>query len=69
LAQGAGNALLFLRVGIICRKFLFMNLKGQTRAQIRKFAFGEAVLLFPSVIAESIKKMPSRIKAVFEKAD
>jgi hypothetical protein len=69
LAQGAGNALLCLRVGIICRNFLFMNLKGQTRAQIRKFAFGEAVLLFPSVIAESIKKMPSRIKAVFEKAD
>ncbi|HOW38187.1 MAG TPA: DUF697 domain-containing protein [Bacillota bacterium] len=69
LAQGAGNALLCLRVGIICRNFLFMNLKGQTRAQIRKFAFGEAVLLFPSVIAESIKKMPSRVKAIFEKAD
>jgi uncharacterized membrane protein YcjF (UPF0283 family) len=69
LAQGAGNALLSLRVGIICRNFLFMNLKGQTRPQIRKNAFAEAVLLFPSVILESIKKMPSRIKSLFEKAN
>jgi len=69
LAQGAGNALLALRVGIICRNFLFMNLKGQTRAQIRKNAFGEALILFPSVIGESLKKMPSRIKSLFEKAN
>jgi hypothetical protein len=67
LAQGAGNALLSLRVGIICRNFLFMNLKGQTRKQIRKNAFSEAVILFPSVIAESMKKLPSRIKSIFEK--
>jgi len=69
LAQGAGNALLSLRVGIICRNFLFMNLKGQTRAQIRKNAFAEAVVLFPSVIGESLKKMPSRLKTLFEKAN
>ncbi|MDD3126063.1 MAG: DUF697 domain-containing protein [Candidatus Izemoplasmatales bacterium] len=68
LAQGAGNALLSLRVGIICRNYLFMNLKGQTKQQIRKNAFGEAILLFPSVIGESIKKLPSRIKSLFEKA-
>jgi len=67
LAQGAGNALLSLRVGIICRNFLFMNLKGQTRKQIRKNAFAEAVVLFPSVIGESMKKLPSRLKSIFEK--
>lgn len=69
LGQGAGNALLSLRVGIICRNYLFMNLKGQTKAQIRKNAFAEAMLLFPSVLAESVKKMPSRLKALFEKAN
>ncbi|MCK7488480.1 MAG: YcjF family protein [Bacillus subtilis] len=68
LAQGVGNALLSLRVGIIARNYLFMNLKGQTKKDIRKLAFGEAVLLLPAVLAESLKKLPSRIKSMFEKA-
>lgn len=67
LAQGVGNALLSLRVGIICRNFLFMNLKGQTKKELRKNAFGEAIILLPSVLVESIKRMPSRLKTVFEK--
>jgi len=67
LAQGVGNALLSLRVGIITRNYLFMNLKGQTKKDVRKMAFGEAVLLLPSVLAESVKKMPSRLKSMFEK--
>lgn len=67
LAQGVGNALLSLRVGIITRNYLFMNLKGQTKKDVRKLAFGEAVLLLPSVLAESLKKMPSRLKSMFEK--
>jgi len=66
-AQGVGNALLSLRVGIICRNYLFMNLKGLTKNDIRKMAFAEAMLLLPSVLAESVKKMPSRLKTVFEK--
>jgi hypothetical protein len=68
LAQGVGNALLSLRVGIICRNYLFMNLKGQTKKDVRRMAFGEAVLLLPAVIAESLRKLPSRIKSMFEKA-
>lgn len=67
LAQGVGNALLSLRVGIICRNFLFMNLKGLTKKELRKNAFGEAIVLLPSVLVESVKKMPSRLKSVFEK--
>jgi uncharacterized membrane protein len=67
LAQGVGNALLSLRVGIICRNFLFMNLKGQTKKDLRKNAFAEAMLLLPSVLVESIKRMPSRLKSIFEK--
>ncbi len=66
-AQGIGNALLSLRVGIICRNYLFMNLKGIPKSQIRKLAFGEAMLLLPRVIAESAKKLPSRLKSLFEK--
>lgn len=68
LAQGVGNALLSLRVGIICRNYLFMNLKGQTKKDVRRMAFGEAVVLLPAVIAESLRKLPSRIKSMFEKA-
>lgn len=67
LAQGAGNALLALRVGIICRNYLFMNLKGHTKKEIKRLAFAEAVTLFPKVIGESIKKVPKRIKDVFGK--
>ncbi|MBU1145468.1 MAG: YcjF family protein [Firmicutes bacterium] len=66
-AQGVGNALLSLRVGIICRNYLFMNLKGVSKSQIRKMAFAEAVLLLPSVLAESVKKLPKRFKTLFEK--
>jgi hypothetical protein len=67
LAQGVGNALLSLRVGIICRNYLFMNLKGVPKSKIRKLAFAEAITLFPLVISESIKKLPSRLKNIFEK--
>jgi hypothetical protein len=66
LAQGSGNALLSLRVGIICRNYLFMNLKGIPKKQIKRLAFAEAVTLFPRVIGESIKKVPKRIKDVFK---
>jgi uncharacterized membrane protein YcjF (UPF0283 family) len=66
LAQGSGNALLSLRVGIICRNYLFMNLKGIPRKQIKRLAFAEAVTLFPRVIGDSIKKVPKRIKDVFK---
>ena len=65
LAQGAGNALLSLRVGIVCRNYLFMNLKGLNRREIRKMAFAEAMVLFPRVIGESIKKIPKRFKEIF----
>ncbi|MBN2504133.1 MAG: DUF697 domain-containing protein [Bacilli bacterium] len=67
LAQGVGNALLSLRVGIICRNYLFMNLKGTPKASIRKLAFAEAITLLPGVLAESVKKFPSRLKSIFEK--
>lgn len=66
-AQGLGNALLSLRVGIICRNYLFMDLKGLSKNQIRKIAFAEAVVLLPRVIGESMKKFPSRLKGVFNK--
>lgn len=67
LAQGSGNALLSLRVGIICRNYLFMNVKGLTKKKVKRLAFAEAVTLFPSVIGESIKKIPKRFKDVFGK--
>jgi uncharacterized membrane protein YcjF (UPF0283 family) len=66
LAQGSGNALLSLRVGIICRNYLFMNLKGIPRKEIKRLAFAEAVTLFPRVVGDSIKKVPKRIKDVFK---
>lgn len=67
LAQGVGNALLSLRVGIITRNYLFMNLKGTQKKEIRKMAFGEAITLLPSVLAQSVMKLPDRLKTVFEK--
>jgi hypothetical protein len=66
-AQGVGNALLSLRVGIITRNYLFMNIKGLKKSEIRKLAFGEAVILLPRVLMESMKKLPSRFKGLFGK--
>ncbi len=66
-AQGMGNALLSLRVGIICRNYLFMNIKGLKKNEIRKLAFGEAVVLLPRVLVESMKKLPNRLKGLFGK--
>jgi len=66
-AQGMGNALLSLRVGIICRNYLFMNLKGLTKKDVRKLAFAEAVVLLPRVIGESMKKFPNRLKGFLDK--
>ncbi len=65
--QGLGNALLSLRVGIICRNFLFMNIKGISKKELRKGAFKESVTLMPKVIKESISLLPDRIKTIFEK--
>ncbi|MDY0024313.1 MAG: DUF697 domain-containing protein [Candidatus Izemoplasmatales bacterium] len=67
LAQGVGNSLLSLRVGIIARNYLFMNIKGLKKNEIRKLAFGEAVVLLPRVLVESMKKIPSRLKGIFGK--
>ncbi len=67
LAQGSGNALLSLRVGIICRNYLFMNLKGLNKKEIKRMAFAEAMTLFPRVIGESIKKIPKRFSDIFGK--
>ncbi len=67
VAQGIGNALLSLRVGIICRNYLFNSLKGLSKTELRKRAFGEAMTLLPNVLVESVKKMPNRLKSVFEK--
>ncbi|HPE00108.1 MAG TPA: DUF697 domain-containing protein [Bacillota bacterium] len=66
-AQGVGNALLSLRVGIIARNYLFMNIKGLKKNEIRKLAFGEAVILLPRVLVESMKKLPPRFKGLFGK--
>ena len=66
-AQGVGNALLSLRVGIIARNYLFMNIKGLKKNEVRKLAFGEAVVLLPRVLVESMKKIPSRFKGLFGK--
>jgi len=67
LAQGVGNALLSLRVGVICRNYLFMNLKGIPKSEIRRNAFAEALVLFPQMIGASVKKLPGRLKTIFEK--
>jgi len=44
-----------------------MNLKGLSKKQIKKMAFAEAMVLFPRVIGESIKKIPKRFKDIFGK--
>lgn len=68
--QGALNALLCLRVGVITRKYLFTDANLKTKADIKLEAIKESALLLPSVVAEFTKSLGKavvdKVKGVFD---
>ncbi|MBN2299561.1 MAG: DUF697 domain-containing protein, partial [Acholeplasmataceae bacterium] len=67
VAQGMGNALLTLRIGIVTRKYLFSDAKEITKEEIRRTALLEAAAMMPQVMADGFMMLPKRIAALFKK--
>lgn len=69
VAQGMGNALLTLRIGIVARKFLFSDAKEITKEEIRRTALLEAAGMMPQVMADAFMMLPKRIAMLFKKPE
>jgi len=69
VAQGMGNALLTLRIGIVTRKFLFSDAKEITKEEIRRTALLEAAGMMPQVMADAFMMLPKRIAMLFKKPE
>ena len=72
LMQGATNALMTVRLGVMTKNYLLNADVSKTRSEIRKESFKEALSIFPSILnrdeEEKDKKTDNKIKAVFTKA-
>ncbi len=68
ILQGTSNGLLTLRIGFVCRKYLFADL-GQTKSQIRAEAFKESMKMLPRLIADVTTYFPSKMLKLFTKKD
>jgi uncharacterized membrane protein len=67
IAQGIGNGILTMRVGIVTRKYLFADSKELSTEAIRRGAFVETIKTIPSLIKDSFQSFPDKIKNMFRK--
>ncbi|MDE5714940.1 MAG: YcjF family protein [Anaeroplasmataceae bacterium] len=63
--QGAANALMTLRIGCVCRRYLFSDGSVITKEDIRRQAYKETLKLLPLVVADTIAFFPKRIVKFF----
>lgn len=63
--QGAANALMTLRIGCVCRRYLFSDGAVVTKEDIRKQAYKETLKLLPMVVADTIAFFPKKIVKFF----
>lgn len=63
--QGAANALMTLRIGCVCRRYLFSDGAIVTKEDIRRQAYKETLKLLPLVITDTIAFFPRRIVRFF----
>lgn len=63
--QGIANALMTIRIGCVCRRYLFSDGSVVTKEDIRKQALKEAVKLLPLVLADTITFFPKKIVKFF----
>lgn len=64
--QGISNCLLTLRVGIICRNYLFNDSKLDSKNKIRKYALLEASKYLPLCIGNVFIQTPKKIFSIFK---
>ena len=65
VVQGAANALMTLRIGCVCRRYLFNDGLILTNEDIRRQAYKETLKLLPMVVADTIAFFPKRIVRFF----
>lgn len=63
--QGAANALMTIRIGCVCRRYLFSDGAVVTKEDIRRQAYKETLKLLPLVISQTIAFFPKRIVKFF----
>ncbi len=66
--QGLGNGLLTLRIGFVCRKYLFGDM-GMTKNQMRAEAFAESMKMMPRLVKDIVAFFPSKVMKLFVKKD
>lgn len=67
VVSGMTNALMTIRIGLVCRGYLFTDSKKATKNQIRAEAFKDALTLLPQVVAEVVAFFPSKVIKLFTK--
>lgn len=65
ITQGIANALLTVRIGVVCRKYLFKEGEEITKEAIRKSALKESVKLLPTVTKDVLAMFPNKIMKLF----
>ncbi len=67
IMQGIANALMTIRIGCVCRRYLFSDGAVITKEDIRRAAYKETLKMIPLVVSETITFFPKRIVRFFTK--
>ena len=65
VVQGAANAIMTLRIGCVCRRYLFSDGNIITKEEIRKQAYKESLKLLPIVLSDTITFFPKKVVKFF----
>lgn len=65
ITQGAANALMTVRIGCVCRRYLFNDGQVITKEEIRRQAYKETLKIIPLVVADTITFFPKKVVKFF----
>ena len=69
ITQGAANALMTVRIGCVCRRYLFNDGQAITKEEIRRQAYKETLKIIPLVLADTVTFFPKKVVKFFSKKD
>ena len=67
ILQGAANAMMTIRIGCVCRRYLFLDGSVVTKEDIRKESYKETLKILPLVVAQTISFFPNKVVRFFTK--
>lgn len=65
IVQGVANALMTIRIGCVCRRYLFNDGVSVTKEDIRRSALKESLKILPIVISDTITFFPKKVVRFF----